>query len=490
MRLSLKTDLRFWLLITVLCFSSIGVIHLFISANQTPYANGWDGYYYVMQAHSYLTNGHLQSQDYSLIYPYFILISNLLGDYILAFKLGIALLSGALIASLLYFAFILSKNLWGVNLLGAYLIFSPTFNYYVIQFPKNTLGLIFFIWLLSSLHSRRYLLAGLFFLLSFVTHRMTGILGVIAISLYLVKYLNWKWILVGLAGIILLQQLSLLPGILHISDFIRLSGQFSVIPQFAPYSFARLFASSMNAWWYLDLLVITFSIGYFFWDYVKHRKYLKLEMTTGVIMPILLVIGIFPFFILESGSVGYRMLFVSSVFAPLIIAHLQINRPTSIIATSVFVIAAIFSTKTYRPELHDPPNDIYEIIVKRLEQNYQSSQYPLVIVHKSLAEMIIYKTDFDALNWAPPSNIPIDRVLRIVSNLDYVHFSKYLEEVELDQIKALSFQYYCMPESLWERFYESLHREKDEKILSQISAGRNPMENRPDYLLKGKDLDE
>ncbi|MCP4180500.1 MAG: hypothetical protein GY756_22285, partial [bacterium] len=56
----------------------------FIALKQTPYANGWDGYYYIMQSYTFLERGAMRSLDYSLIYPFYIAVSFIVKDYILA----------------------------------------------------------------------------------------------------------------------------------------------------------------------------------------------------------------------------------------------------------------------------------------------------------------------------------------------------------------------------------------------------------------------
>src|SRR5262249_47362121 len=97
----------------------------FLAVNQTKYASGWDGYYYVMQIHSWWTYGHLQSPDYSLIYPWLAAIAIFTDDYVLALKIGSALLSAALVVSTYAVVLRQSRNTALALLAGAYLSFSP-----------------------------------------------------------------------------------------------------------------------------------------------------------------------------------------------------------------------------------------------------------------------------------------------------------------------------------------------------------------------------
>lgn len=88
-------------IIAILVFLGSAIVH-YISLAHSDFANGWDGYYYVMQAHSFIEYGYLQSKDYSLIYLYYIFLSFIIQDYVLAFQLGTALLSATFSVSIFY----------------------------------------------------------------------------------------------------------------------------------------------------------------------------------------------------------------------------------------------------------------------------------------------------------------------------------------------------------------------------------------------------
>ena len=146
----------------------------FLAANQTPYASGWDGYYYVMQVHSWLTYGHLQSPDFSPVYPFLASIALFSDDFVLAFKIGQATLGAILVVTAHYFVYRETGRLSMGLVAGAYLAFSPTVVYLSIQFPKNVMGLIFLIWFIYFLSRKQLIYAFIFLLLAFVTDRMIG----------------------------------------------------------------------------------------------------------------------------------------------------------------------------------------------------------------------------------------------------------------------------------------------------------------------------
>lgn len=483
MRWSWKVEDKVSLFSIILC-GVLAFFHVLLSANQTSYANGWDGYYYVMQAHSWLTYGHLQSIDYSLIYPFFISIDWLVGDYILGHKLGVSLLSVILVVVAFRFTYKISNRSKASILVAAYLIFSPTFNYFVIQFPKNALGLIFLLQILISIHESNKLKIMLFLCLGFLTHRMVGFIGLTVFVVYLVNKLNWKWLLLG---VVVISVASLLPGILHFSDFERLNGQLSITPQFAVISFYSLFKESMDFWWLLDLGLIAFATIYLLFHYIKYSEFQAQDILTRGVLPLIVLFCVFPFFKFESGSIGYRIFLIApSLFFAIVITKLKPSDRLVGILSLFFIIASGFSYKSYNPKMHDPPNQQFELICNRLDQTYSSEHFPLVIVRKSLAEMVIYKTSFDALNWVPPETFPKKQILRISSNLEYIHFKKYLEAKELNMLKKLTIGYYAMPETIWNQFLNRVISSDDADMLVRIENGANPLERRPQFLLKNK----
>ncbi len=486
MGLSLRNkDQSFFIGSAVFFFIASSIIR-YLALAQTPYANGWDGYYYVMQAHSWLTYGHLQSLDYSLIYPYFTVISYLVGDYELAYKIGASLLSGGLVASSTMLVYLIRKKNIVAVLAGSFLLFSPTTTFMITQFPKNVLGLIVLNLFLGSIYKKKYLYAFLFFLISIFTHRMITGICLLIILLYVVKQVNIKWII---GGIVLLIILSLLPGTIHFSDFSRFSGQLNWVPQFSPLSFYKLFENNVSFWWVLELALLSLITIYLIYNYFKKEDFRSENPFFSIIIPMILLLSVFPFFIMAFGSMGYRFFMI----APLIItiyfaSKINVHRITSLGSSFALAAASMLSYTSYNPAVHDPPNKLYEVVIARLTDQYTPQNYPLVIVHKSLAELIIYKTKFDALNWAPPKTSNIDEVLRIVHNIEFYHFSKYLDEKDLEKIQKLTLHYYATTETSWQKFMRLVEENEDTELLDLIKKGNNPLEQRPYYLKKGKDL--
>lgn len=461
---------KYW--IAAGCLFALSVILRWFAASQSPHPTGWDGYYYVMQVHSWMTYGYLQSPDFSLIYPFFTAIAFVTSDFILAYQVGVALLSGLLVVAVFYSLHKRHVAFGWICIVCSYLLFSPLLTYFALQFPKNVLGLIFLVLFIASIPNR--LPALIFLFATVITHRMTGGFALIIVTIYAVKNISLKWII---AGSVVLLLLSLLPGILHVSDLARFKDQFGLMPHWAPYSFYKIFPNASTVWFKIDLVIVT--------GVALIAMYLNVRKP-DIYWIIIGIICIFPFFEFDAGSAGHRFFMLAPIAFIMAIPFEKFKFRYSAIPIGAFSIAAIFSIKSYSPAFFDPPNGTYRRIIAKLVANYDPKNYPLVIVHKSLAEMIIFTTDFDALNWLPPKDMPATHVLRLINGVYYPYFRKYLDEPDYKQVRAVSRDYFVAPEDVWQRFVTNAGKDSNTKVMADIFNGRNPMDERPYFLNKGK----
>ncbi len=181
-------------------------ITTFLSLQQTPYANGWDGYYYLVQIKSYFSEGAMHSEDHSLVYPLLIAVQFLAGDYETAYKISAALIRTLFVISLFFFTSTVtaakerdygaSNTAVVVFAAVSWAVISPTAIFFASQFPKNLLGFafLFFLFGFSELSIQMYKKSGLnraFIFLAitllllvgtFMTHRYPGVLPLLELS--------------------------------------------------------------------------------------------------------------------------------------------------------------------------------------------------------------------------------------------------------------------------------------------------------------------
>jgi hypothetical protein len=301
-------------------FFILSVALRFLSGNQTSHPTGWDGYYYVMQVHSWITSGHMQSPDFSLIYPFFTIITFITGDPITGFKVGTALIAGLLTLSVFYYLIHRDVPLVVVCAACSYILFSPLITYFILQFPKNALGLAFFIFFVGSLKQPGVTTA-ILFLCTILTHRMTGAFALLATGAYALRFISWKWIVVGTLAVI---TVGFLPGIIHVSDLLRFDGQFTPVPHWAPLAFTKIFPTSLNLLFQADLVLITIMtvasviLAAFNYKVFGPETWIWLS---------LVLISLFPFFSFAAGDVGHRFFMIAPIAVVLSISLIINTRP-------------------------------------------------------------------------------------------------------------------------------------------------------------------
>ena len=242
-------------------------LHFFL-LQKTSFATGWDGYYYLIQVKSFLLEGKMHSPDAALFYPLLIFFTRLFSDALFALKF----LSALMVAFFIPAAYFCVRRFfpsepeeaqWSSSvalLMAAYFLFSPVLFYLAAHFPKNLLGFLFlllFIGSMARLHAlffsgpfpAKTLLSSLalsfcFIIAAFLSHRLSAALAFLFCGLYLVYFLvktrRFSWFLLLIPGIFLFWLLTrTFPGLLHLSDILRLEGLFSSSAQFAPLSLDR-----------------------------------------------------------------------------------------------------------------------------------------------------------------------------------------------------------------------------------------------------------
>jgi hypothetical protein len=461
-------------------FLVLSTLLRFLSGDQTEHPTGWDGYYYVMQVHSWMSSGHMQSPDFSLIYPYLTIMTFVTGDPVTGFKIGTALIAGLLTLSVYYYLLDRKVALTVICVACGYIAFSPLITYFILQFPKNAFGLAFFIFFMSSL-KRPGIFTAILFLCTILTHRMTGAFALIVVGSLAVRHISWKWIV---AGVVLVIAVGFLPGIIHISDLSRLDGQLVPMPHWAPLAFTKIFPTSLDWLFKADLVLIT--IMTITCVVLVATNYPQFQPGAWTWLLIVLI-SLFPFFSFKPGDIGHRFLMIAPI-AVIVLISLTVKpfRIPSLVVAGLFVVLSFFSWRSYVPRAFDAPNNSYVMIVDRLVDRYDATEYPLVIAHKGLAEIIIYKTGFDALNWLPPEGMPTDSVLRICRNVINADFERYLDKEDRRRVRAIAATYYVLPEATWQKFVDAAKKENKRAVMRRIFSGSNPMDPRPYFISKGK----
>ena len=459
---------------------------------QTPYANGWDSYFYLIQLKAWLEEGQMHSPDVSLVYPFMALVQWILDDYVLAFKVSSALLTMMFTGLVFVLTFRLSKSVFWAFLLGIFTVYSPHLTFFAAQYPKNLLGLIFFLSFLWSIAERRWTWSLLFLILNYFGHRLTMGLSLLTGLAFLFFQktsrhfqLKQDYILGGLTLLALLGASFLLPGLLNLADIERFQGLMASEAHFAPISFWQMMESGqrLSVWWKAEIIISTccWLIGF----------YLLLTNSSALAKALscMLFLLLFPYFEWSLTGMAYRFYLVAVLLSPLLIGWLpeKIFRYKSLPFTLsiLLLILAFFSYRSYQPDKHDANYALYDSVTQKA-QSQMPVQPELVIAHNGLAEYFTFTTGIDAMPWLPEYPISEEKLWRIATDIRAVELKALLKDQEDAPFFRLGVNYFLVPEKNWQQMLHQLEVQQDTVLLKHLNTWRNPNRIRPDFLLKKK----
>ena len=370
----------------------------------------------------------------------------------------------------------------------------------------------------------------LLFLATFFTHRFTAILSLCFLVLYfatsvkpLLQYL-WtrepgiaatSWLqkhrrkslrlLILLMPFIALFALShRLPLALSFYDLEIITSNFSLSPIFVPASFIQNFgAFRLSAAWIVEVFLASTLPLITAAMLLSKRRFSFLRLGREYYILILIgLTGLFPFFRFSLTGLSYRLFYGTLLIFPLLcipyicfgVQKILRLRPEErafgqeailVLLFLALLASSLYTGKSYNPELHDPPYAFYEELAEESIASLADIDYELIIAHKALAPVITYTFEVDALPWAPEEYFPRERVWRITAGILQDEVAMYLSpELAEQYFLPLSRDYALMREDHWEAFMRSIANEP--VMLEAVSTWRNPQEQRPAYMMKGK----
>ncbi|HZY83050.1 MAG TPA: hypothetical protein VFE50_26205 [Cyclobacteriaceae bacterium] len=460
---------------TALIFFAASFIFRLLSFLQTPFANGWDGYFYINQVRSFMEEGRMDVPDISLIYPLMMVVQVFTGDYVLSYKLLAAILAATLTMSFFLLALKWTDNYKTALILGSMGLFSPHLTYFAAQYPKNLLGVVLFIWLLYASDSKRKVVIVLMMILNFVGHRVTAVLGL----LYLVirGFSPYVVIIIGAA---IMAAGFFLPGILNLFDVERFHGVISTGLQFTPYSFIKSFGFDLiGPWWLIEIVAACIV---FFAAIVYAVKKPDRRLTSILFV---LAVLIFPFFVWSENGPAIRFFLIFILLCPLLLIFFLRSIEKNYLAF-VLITCSFFSYRTYDPAKHDPNYELYCLVATQAVSKVRADSIELIIAHKALAEYIVYSTGIDAMSWIPEYEIDKARLWRIAEGVKDVQFNCYLDPDDMAFVHRITPTYCLIREDYWTKFLLRIKNDSNEELLNDLTNWKNPSKMRPKFLLKNK----
>lgn len=480
----------------------------FLAFAQTPYANGWDAYFYLVQLKAWMETGRLHSPEASLIYPYLWCGIKATGDYVAGFKAGAAALAGVWTGCV--WAVLRRSGHTGLAWLGAaFMTFSPHLTYFAAQYPKNLLGLILFLGFVASLPKqagdlRRPTAAALslplaLLLLNYFGHRFTFALSLGFLLLWIafsvvrlpaasVFLRRSAWLALAACAVLVLGA-RWFPGLLHWSDLERLQGVLTGSPQFAPFSFVRDFGfQRLSLPWLLEIgLAVFFVIALIF------RAVRGAGGAFSGAAAVFCAGLLFPFLEWSMTGAAYRLFLVFVLLSPVFFAESTGlgEKPARALAV-IYLLAAFFSWKSYDPARHDPPYALFDRTTAAVQSHFPTDtafarQSLLFIAPNALAEFFTFTTGADAMPWLPEYPLDPAKCWRIAAGMQPRELEYFAPGDSAGRVWRLPGGYVLLREQRWQTALSNAGKENDLDFLERATRWPNPSRVRPAYLLRRKE---
>lgn len=497
----LKTNI-FFILFFLLSLLS-GFLRMY-SLLQTDFANGWDGYFYLVQMQSLAETGKAHTGDASIIYFYLTAFYFLLQDYVVAFKIGISILVGifTLLAILLTKKYATKKI---ALLVGMLILCSPHLTYFISQYPKNLLGItsLLLFWLIfpkefflkknNLIYQIGILLPFLF--LNYFSHKLTFFIALLWMFVFFLAKINQlKLIFIGICILIIISffEINLTEYWSQWQRIYEALGGFS----FVPYQFWESFGSErINIFWRIEIIaslsVLIFALFLISFASSKINLFYK---TTIITLSLLLL----PILKWDLEGISFRLFMLFGVLWVIIIGSFDFiisnyfKKFSSIVILLLFLLS-FFAFSSYNPVLHDPTNKTYKKITDNFEKQskYLDSDVKLLILHKSFAEYFTFRTKIDALPWLPESALKMEiseeNIYRLATHIRKEEFEYYLEKQTYKKTKRLGLNYFLLKESDYQKMLKKVQYQNDTLLLQRmINHNYNPSRVRPLFLLQQK----
>lgn len=472
----------------LILLSTAGFLHAWFALTQTPFATGWDAYYYLVQIKAVFEEGRMHSPDYSLFYGLLWLVKYCVADYITAFKIAAALIAALYVASLYVtgWRFATKHQQWVAVLCALAGLFSPSAVFMDVTLTKGFLGAVLLIFFIASLPKGKWWVIVPLFVLALMAHRLSGaIAGIFLVA----HYLNRRtWWIVGGFLVAALLLLAMLPGSLHLADAARFNREFQWTFQFAPISMVQFYGiEKMHPLWLAELhLACALVLLWFIKEILTFRKEGDKDVKLALLLAFILLL--FPFLIFNAEGPALRFVLLFMLLWPLLLAFIAkwLNRPVITLLCGLFAIVSVFSYRAYNPAEFDPPYAMYKSITTGVMKEIDTDNTKLVIMHKGLAEYFTFTTGLDAMPWQTDEDIDSARVMRVSCNIENMEFKRLLEPSEMQQVLRMGLQYYLMPEKVWRAFTAKAIIENEGDLISRIRSVENPWQLRPGFITRGR----
>jgi len=475
----------------------------FLKAFESSVADGFDGYYYVMQLVHLERHGSFHSPDYNLFYlP--LLAADLFLSPLYAYKAAVAF-TGFLYSAAWYRVFRTRYGAIGSVPLSVLLLASPMTAFFALQFPKNLLGLAILLFLVSFRLEKNVLGTAICLALLFFSHRLAFALGAAFMLTDLLcrkidRNRMARYIGIGIGAALLILAFLVfghrfLPGIISIRDIARVAESGTdAFSYWGPVSFMSSWGLWTEPAWIADIVLTHAGLAVSAFLLVAGAK--SAERALALITIALLI----PLWSFSSGSLGYRLCLngwtLAGGIACLALPSTIIGRARGLVgmdsplhgkparalayACALALLSLLACLPNYDHRRFNPPVRLYEDIALKVGEALAGIDTDVIIAHQGIKEQLIILTGRDALNWEPDERSA--NTWRIMASIPDYALSRYLDREERAALVALPAGYYLIQENVFDRFIERVRADGQDSLLRSIETWQNPVRRRPSYL--------
>lgn len=452
--------------------------------SKSPFPSGSDGYIFLVQARSLLEGKGLHYQDPSLFYLILTPLDAVAGP-VNALRISIAIISSMCAAGIFLLARADGRSVPEQVCATAWGAFSPAGFFFCAQYPKQFLGVAFFILFMYSLRSRRIVYAVLFLVGAILSHRFSAALALIFIVPYFLRKIGRgrAFRVALLAGTVLLVSAAVIvtvPGTLSLEDFSRLELNRITFPVPPIVSFAKLYstADGIHPLVIIDAALSLLVILRVLLLIIRGKRLSAWTVSLSVSALILSV----PLFSFAEGGAGYRLYLATFPLSIALFAGTGFPARRAAYAMIIVLISAgVIHSRIDDFGKYDPPYGMYGNIALRTGSLIPQDTI-LVVAHRPLAETVDFILHIDTLAWRPESRFDRSRTWRIARDIDRWEITRSAGVSDNDKrIQELSARYLLVREDLWDSFLASIPRDNTD-LVSRATGPFNPSAVRPPFI--------